>query len=465
MEIDDDAPLAGRPLRPGSRRAEAARRLAERGPVEPPATSRSYSSIVRANVFTVFNLILAVFGGLTLAFGDWRDALFLGVLVANSTIGITQEVRAKRALDRLAALVAPTARVVRDGEAEHLGVADVVVGDLVRVESGDQLVADGRLEEASGLRVDESILTGESEPVARAVGEEVRSGSFAVEGAGAYVVDGGRGRELRRADRRRGPRFPASPLTARAGAEPAARDPRRRDGAARLLLGFALWRLDVSVDEAVPRSVAAVVSLVPEGLILLTSLTYAVAALRMARRGALVQQLNAIESLAAVDVVCLDKTGTLTEGSLRVVELVPAAGVDDEELAASLARFAAASPSRNTTLEAIAARSRGAGRGGGGPRPLRLAPRLERGRPGRDDLRPRRARALPARGARLPRGGRVESRPTRARLRDGAGARRPIRTRSTRRPAWRRSGSSSSPSSSAATPAPPWSSSAPRASS
>jgi cation-transporting P-type ATPase E len=122
-----------------------------------------------------------------------------------------------------------------------------------------------------------------------------------------------------------------------------------------LLLAFALWRLDVSVDEAVPRSVAAVVSLVPEGLILLTSLTYAVAALRMARRGALVQQLNAIESLAAVDVVCLDKTGTLTEGSLRVVALVPADGTTQEDLAASLARFAAASPSRNTTLEAIAA--------------------------------------------------------------------------------------------------------------
>jgi P-type E1-E2 ATPase len=296
-----------------------------------------------------------VFGGLTLAFGDWRDALFLGVLVANSTIGITQEVRAKRALDRLAALVAPTARVVRDGEAEHLGVADVVVGDLVRVEAGDQIVADGQLEQANGLRVDESILTGESEPVARAAGEDVRSGSFAVEGAGAYVVTavGAESYAERIAGEARAFRHPRSPLERALNQLlvilvtvmiPLG-----------LLLGFALWRLDVSVDEAVPRSVAAVVSLVPEGLILLTSLTYAVAALRMARRGALVQQLNAIESLAAVDVVCLDKTGTLTEGSLRVVELVPAVGVADEELAVSLARFAAASPSRNTTLEAIAA--------------------------------------------------------------------------------------------------------------
>ena len=121
-----------------------------------------------------------------------------------------------------------------------------------------------------------------------------------------------------------------------------------------LLLGFALWELEVDVDEAVPRSVAAVVSLVPEGLILLTSLTYAVAALRMARRGALAQQLNAIESLAAVDVVCLDKTGTLTEGTLRVVEVVPARAQEPDVVVDALARFASSSPSRNTTLEAIA---------------------------------------------------------------------------------------------------------------
>ena len=263
--------------------------------------------------------------------------------------------RAKRALDRLAALVAPTARVVRDGETEHFGVADVLTGDLVRVEAGDQLVADGRLEEASGLRLDEAILTGESQAVPRGPGEEVRSGSFAVEGAGAYVVTavGPESYAERIAGEARAFRHPRSPLERAlnrlllilvAVMVPLG-----------LLLGFALWRLEVDVDEAVPRSVAAVVSLVPEGLILLTSLTYAVAALRMARRGALVQQLNAIESLAAVDVVCLDKTGTLTEGSLRLVALVPAEGVAEEELAADLARFAAASPSRNTTLEAIAA--------------------------------------------------------------------------------------------------------------
>src|ERR671923_2870741 len=127
-------------------------------------SSRSYRSIVVANVFTVFNLILLVFGVLTLAFGEPQDALFLAILVGNSAIGIGQEVRAKQALDRLAALVAPTATVVREGRPRTIRVEDLVVGDLVRLQAGDQVVADGHLEAADGLTLDESVLTGESEP-------------------------------------------------------------------------------------------------------------------------------------------------------------------------------------------------------------------------------------------------------------------------------------------------------------
>src|SRR5262249_11490998 len=152
--------------------AEAARRLAARGPHRPLATSRSYASIVRANVFTIFNLILAVAGAVTIAFGAWQDALFLGILFFNTAIGIVQEGRAKRALDRLAALVAPTATVVRDGAARQVGVDNVVVGDVLRVQAGDQIVADGHVQTASGLSIDESILTGESQPVARGPSEE-----------------------------------------------------------------------------------------------------------------------------------------------------------------------------------------------------------------------------------------------------------------------------------------------------
>jgi cation-transporting P-type ATPase E len=129
----------------GLSEADAAARLAAGGPSPKPTSSRSYTSIVRANVLTVFNVILAAFGAVTLVFGDARDALFLGIIFANATIGITQEVRAKRALDRLASLVAPRARVVRDGVARELATAEVVQGDLVRLRAGDRVVADGEI--------------------------------------------------------------------------------------------------------------------------------------------------------------------------------------------------------------------------------------------------------------------------------------------------------------------------------
>ena len=334
----------------GLSQVEASRRVAAGGRRRGRGSSRSYASIVRANVFTVFNLILGVAGAATLAFGEWQDALFLGVLVANAAIGTGQEVRAKHALDRLSAVVAPHARVVRDGEPRELPVEEVVVGDLVRVGAGDQVVADGRLERAEWLRLDESILTGESRPVERTVGDEVRSGSFVVEGAAEYVVAAV------------GPDSYAERLTGEARSFRHPRSPLER-ALNRLLfvlvavlvplgviLGYALWHRHASVGVAVPTSVAAVVTLIPEGLILLASLTYAVAALRMARLGALAQQLNATESLASVDVVCLDKTGTLTEPTLRVVEVV-----GPDSLAGELGVYAASASSRNATLEAIAA--------------------------------------------------------------------------------------------------------------
>ena len=333
----------------GLTEAEAARRQAERGPQAAPRTGRSYASILRANVFTVFNLILAIAGAMTLAFGEWQDALFLGVLVGNTAIGTVQEVRAKRALDRLSALVVPHATVVRDGSARKVAVEELVLGDLVRLEPGDQVVADGVLEQDQSLRLDESILTGESALVGRRVGEEVRSGSFAVEGSAAYVVTavGEASYAAQITGEARSFRHPRSPLERALN---------------RLLfvlvgmmiplglvLGYALWHRETTLHEAVPTAVAAVVSLVPEGLILLTSLTFAVAAVNMAKQGALVQQLNAIESLASVDVVCLDKTGTLTEPGLRVVELV-----GPESLSGELGRYAASASSRNATLTAIA---------------------------------------------------------------------------------------------------------------
>jgi P-type E1-E2 ATPase len=340
--------VTSEPVAAGLTEAEAAGRLRKRGPAPTQGTSRSYASIVRANVFTIFNLILAVAGAMTLAFGEPQDALFLGILVANAAIGSIQEIRAKQALDRLSALVAPRATVVRDGEPREVAVDNLVPGDLVRLAPGDQVVADGTLDEAQSLRVDESILTGESDAVARGPGDEVRSGSFAVEGTGAYTVTavGEQSYAARITGEARSFRHPRSPLERALNqlllVLVAIMVPLG------LILGYALWHRSTSIHDAVPIAVAAVVTLVPEGLILLASITFAVSALGMARRGALVQQLNAIESFASVDIVCLDKTGTLTEPSLRVVDVVGPDGLEDE-----LARYAASASARNSTLRAI----------------------------------------------------------------------------------------------------------------
>jgi magnesium-transporting ATPase (P-type) len=328
--------------------------LEARGRLPDQRPSRSYLSIVRANTLTIPNGILLVFGVLTLTFGSWKDALFLGILFSNVAIGSFQEIRSKHALDKLAAFVAPTAFVVRDGVDRPLPLERVVVGDLVRLAAGDQVMADGKVLAAEGLTLDEANLTGESEPVVRGVGEPVWSGTFAIEGAALFETTAV------------GPDSRAASLTATARAFRHPRSPLERAND-RLLLWLAALAVPVAValgvtaftrvDEPGARVqllTAGIVTLVPEGLILLIAVTAAVSAFKFAQRGVLAQQLNAVESLASVDVVCTDKTGTLTEPTLRVVELVPVSGVDRAELARALATYAAAAPTRNLTLQAIA---------------------------------------------------------------------------------------------------------------
>jgi cation-transporting P-type ATPase E len=291
---------------------------------------------------------------LTLVFGSWRDALFLGILIANIAIGSFQEIRSKRALDRLAALVAPDASVVRNGSERRVPLDQVVVGDLVRLSAGDQVVADGTVVAADGLALDEANLTGESELVVCGPGEPIWSGSFAVEGAALYEATGV-GSDSR-----------AAQLTATARAFRHPRSPLERAND-RLLLWLTALAIPLAIgigvsvlarggtsETRIQNLTAGIVNLVPEGLILLISLTAAVSAFKMAQRGVLAQQLNAIESLASVDVVCTDKTGTLTEATLRVVELVPAADEDEAALARELAVYAASAPTRNATLDAVA---------------------------------------------------------------------------------------------------------------
>jgi cation-transporting ATPase E len=338
----------------GLTEAEAARRLEARGRLPRQSSSRSYGSILRANTFTIPNGILLLFGVLTIAFGSWRDALFLGILVSNIAIGSFQEIRSKRALDRLAALVAPEAVVVRDGADRRVPLDQVVVGDVVRLAAGDQVVADGTVVSAVGLALDEANLTGESESAVRGPGDPVWSGSFAVEGAALFEATavGPDSRAERLTETARAFRHPRSPLE------------RAND---RLLLWLVALAIPLAIgltisvfahaesaSARVQAVTAGVVNLVPEGLILLISVTAAVSAFKVAQRGVLAQQLNAVESLASVDTVCSDKTGTLTEPTLRVAGMLPAAGEDEPSLGRQLASYAASVPSRNLTLDAIA---------------------------------------------------------------------------------------------------------------
>ncbi|MGD9696267.1 MAG: cation-translocating P-type ATPase [Thermoleophilia bacterium] len=338
------------------RTAGAARRRRARG-------SRGYGEILWANTFTLFNLVLGALLALTLTLGDLRDALFGGVIVANILIGVVQEVRAKRVLDRLAALVAPHARVRRDGEVVTVAADDVAPGDVVLIEPGDQVVADGEVVASRALALDEAILTGESEPVARAVGDEVLSGAFCVAGAGEYAARsvGGDSFAERLAAEARGSRAQASPL--QLDIDRILRLTVAVMVPLGLALAAALWLRDEDLRTGSRTVVAALVPLVPEGLVLLTSLTFAVAAVRLARLGALAQRLNAVESLASVDTLCLDKTGTLTEGGLRVAAVEPADGVGEDDLRDALAATAASVGARNATMRAIADALPGEARG------------------------------------------------------------------------------------------------------
>jgi magnesium-transporting ATPase (P-type) len=339
----------------GLSRSEAAARLRKLG--QPPETSsRSTSSIVAGNVFTLFNAIIGVFFALDLALGLYADSLFGLIAVINSYIGIRQELRAKATLDELAVLVAPHARALRDGSVVELAATEVVPGDLIEIGPGDQLVADGEVAASRGMTLDESMLTGEADGIRKGGGDRVLSGSFCVSGSGRYVADAVREQSYagRLAGEARAFRHPPSPLQLEVNSVILACTYAMVPLAAALLLTLKLR--NVGLQSAAQTATAGLVTLIPEGLVLLMSVTFAVAAVRLARRNTLIQQMSASESLAAVDTICVDKTGTLTEGELRLAAVEFAEGVDPAAGAAALGRFAASAGDRNRTLETIAER-------------------------------------------------------------------------------------------------------------
>ncbi|BCB87175.1 HAD-IC family P-type ATPase [Phytohabitans suffuscus] len=322
----------------------------------PVRSSRSVGEIVRANLFTRINAIVGVLLIMILAVGPIQDALFGGVIIANTLIGVIQELRAKRTLDRLAIVGAARPVVRRDGVAAEVDAAEIVLDDLIELGSGDKIVVDGVVAEAEHLEVDESLLTGEADPVVKGPGDHVLSGSFVVSGAGSFTATKV-GREAY-----------AAKL-----AEEASRftlvDSQLRSGINTILrvvtwmiipTGLALVASQLFVNrddlpEAVRRMVGGLVPMVPEGLVLLTSVAFAVGVIRLGQRNTLVQELPAIEGLARVSVVALDKTGTLTDAEMAVAEVRHLDAGGTEQVEAALGALAAADERPNPSMRAIAA--------------------------------------------------------------------------------------------------------------
>jgi cation-transporting ATPase E len=335
--------------------AEVAERVAQ-GRVNrvPDAPTRTTAEIIRANVLTPVNLVIGVLLVMVVvADGIGPDMLFAGVIVSNSVIGIVQELRARAALDRLAVLTAPRARIVRDGRVADHDVEDVVADDLLELAPGAQVVVDGVVVSAKGLELNESLLTGEQDPVHKAPGDEVLSGSFVAAGSGTY----------------RAVKVGADSYAATL-AEEARRftlvDSELRRGVNRILkvlmalippiAAVLYWRLLSTGDgwrDALSGVVAASVAMVPDGLVLLTSLAFMAGVVTLARRNALLRELASVELLARVDTLCLDKTGTITTGRVVVAEVVPLDGRDPDRVRSLLGAIAGSDPDPNPTLAAI----------------------------------------------------------------------------------------------------------------
>ena len=317
--------------------------------------SRSYAEILRSNVFSFFNLILFAIGAALLAMGRPNDALVsVGLGLINAVISAGQEVRAKRKLDRLQLLDRAAVLVVRDGQETKIPPEQVVRGDVLRVRSGDQIVVDGPVLDGGRLEADESLLTGESDPVIKQPGDDLRSGSLCVAGDGHQMA-----RDV-------GAYSYAGRLTAEARRSTTDKTPlqQRVEFIVRLvialttLMSFAILAQAAIEGFSAVRvvQITAVLSgLVPYGLFFLIALAYTAGAVRIARHGAIVQQVNAVESLSTVDVVCTDKTGTLTTGRLTLHEVVPLEQHEEAEVTTALAGLAHNASTPNLTALALAA--------------------------------------------------------------------------------------------------------------
>jgi cation-transporting ATPase E len=318
-------------------------------------SSRSYWDIIRANLFNFFNNILFAIGIALIALGQYNDAFTsVGQGLVNALIGTAQEINAKRKLDKIALLTRTKVRVLRDGHEQAIDPAELVKGDVVHVQAGDQIVVDGRVVGAGRLEMDESLLTGEPDLVPKQDGDTLLSGSFCVTGDAYYQAE------------KVGAESFANQLTETVRAFQAVKTPLQQQitFAVRLVTFVVALMSGVILLQAVLENfplirivqISAVLSgQVPYGLFFLIALAYAVGAAGIAKRGALVQQTNAVESLSNVNVLCMDKTGTLTANRLLFHSVQPLANVDQATLRQRLGTFARSASTSNTTSEALAA--------------------------------------------------------------------------------------------------------------
>lgn len=348
-------PVAAPSSAAGLTAAQVAERIS-RGQVNdvPVRSSRSLAEIVRANVFTRFNAIIGVLWVIMLVVAPIQDSLFGFVILANTGIGIVQEWRAKKTLDSLALIGEARPTVRRDGTAVEVGTPEIVLDDVIEIGPGDKVVVDGVCVEADGLEIDESLLTGEADPVVKLPGDQVMSGSFVVAGGGAFRASKV-GREAYAAQlAEEASRFTLVQSELRSGIS--------------TILKYVTWMMvptaiglilsqlvakDNDLGDSVARTVGGIVPMVPEGLVLLTSVAFAIGVVRLGRQQCLVQELPAIEGLARVDTVCLDKTGTLTEGGMDVTELRVLHGADEAHVRAVLGALGTSDPRPNASLRAI----------------------------------------------------------------------------------------------------------------
>ncbi len=337
--------------------AEVAQRVGDgRANDVPSRATRSVADIVRANVFTRINAILAVLFAIVLATGSLINGLFGLLIIVNSVVGMVQELRAKQTLDKLSIVGQAKPLVRRADGTRELPPKEVVSDDIIELGPGDQIVVDGTVIEGAGLEVDESLLTGEADPVLKHTNDTVMSGSFVVTGTGAYRAT------------KVGHEAYAAKLTAEASKFSLVRSELQSGinkilqfitylliPAGGLIIYTQLFTTHVGWRQSVLRTVGALVPMVPEGLVLMTSIAFAVGVVRLGRRQCLVQELPAIEGLARVNVVCADKTGTLTQNRMQVADLqLLDSPVGIDTIIDVLASIAADDARPNASIEAIA---------------------------------------------------------------------------------------------------------------